>query len=130
MAAQDVASYAVDELQAMSQRDLDALLGSGRPIDIRFATGRLRGRFGVADGTLRVEVSEIDGGGDAMLMTFSTGCRNLARQRGIGKIEWLVHAAACAAPNRRLQQVLPARGFTLQDVQGVGQAYRRLENIG
>ena len=130
MATPGVGSYSIEDLQKMPEQDLVALLSNGRPIDIRFGNGRLRGRFGVVDGALRVEVMELEGGGDGMLMTFSNGCRNMARQRAIRKIDWLVHAAASEGANQRLQQVLTTRGFTLQDVQGVGQAYRRTENIG
>ena len=130
MATPNVESFSMDELTSMPRAELDALVREGSPIDVRFDADRLRVRFTVVDSAVRIEVLEVVAGGDDVLMNFASGCRNLARQSGVRRIDWLVHAAATAAPNQRLQGALTGRGFVLQNVPGVGRAYRRSEPIG
>lgn len=130
MATPNVSSFSMDELSSLPKADLDALVRQGSPIDVRFGDDRVRVRFTMVDGAVRVEVSEIVASSDAVLMNFASGCRNLARQSRVPRIDWIVHAVACAAANERLQGALTSRGFVLQNVPGVGQAYRRSEPIG
>jgi len=127
MATPDVEGISVDELTQMPRADQDALFLNDIPIVFNLGSGKILGRFGIADRTLRVEVAHIDGGGEGVLRAFAAGCRKIALQRGVRKVDWIVHAATCAAPNQRLQQVLEARGFVVEDVPGVGLAYRRVE---
>jgi hypothetical protein len=130
MATPNVKSLSMDELTSMPRAELEALVRAGAPIDVRFGADRLRVLFGVVDGAVRIEVMEVVAAGDGVLMNFASGCRNLARQSRATRIDWIVHASACAAPNERLQGTLTSRGFALQDVPGIGQAYRRSEPIG
>ena len=58
-----------------------------------------------------------------MLLTLSVLAEAFARQRGIGAIEWIVHAVNCAAPNLKLRRVLERRGFVVKDLAGIGAAY-------
>lgn len=130
MVTPNVKSFSMDELTSMPRGELDALVREGAPVDVRLGADRLRVRFTIVDGAVRIEVAEIVAASDGALMTFASGCRNLARQSRVPKIDWIVHAAACAAPNERLQGALTSRGFVLQNVPGIGQAYRRSEPIG
>lgn len=127
MATANVSSFSMDELASLPKADLDALVRQGPPIDVRFGDDRVRVRFTMVDGAVRVEVSEIVASSDAVLMNFASGCRNLARQSRVPRIDWIVQASAA---NERLQGALTSRGFVLQNVPGVGQAYRRSEPIG
>ena len=130
MPTPNVKSFSMDELASMPRAKLSELVSAGSPIDVRFGDDRVRARFTSVGSAVRVEVSEIVAGTDGVLLSFANGCRNLAHQRGVQQIDWLVHAAACAGPNERLQGALTQRGFILQNVPGVGQAYRRSEPIG
>ena len=130
MAALGVEGIAIDELLRMSGAELDALVLNDREIVFNFGNSEVLGRFGIAGETLRVEVAHIDGGGEGVLRTFAVACRKVASQRHVKRIDWIVHAATCAAPNQRLQQVLEARGFAVEDVPNVGPAYRRIELVG
>lgn len=129
MAPPTVESFTMDQLTSLSRADLDALVREGMPVDILFGDDRLRVRFTVIDRAVRIEVLEVVARNDGALTSFASGCRSLARRSRVQTIEWLVHAAACAAPNERLQGVLTGRGFVLQNVAGIGQAYRRIEPI-
>lgn len=130
MATPDVKSLSMDQLTSMPRANLNALVTEGLPIDINFGADRLRVRFTVVDDSVRIEVLEVVVSSDNVLTNFAGGCRNLAMQARVPSIDWLVHAAACVAPNERLPGVLTSRGFVLQTVPGVGQAYRRTESIG
>lgn len=129
MPTPNVESFSMDQLTSLSKADLDALVTEGAPVDIRFGGDRLRVRFTVVDGAARIEVLEAATSTDGVLMNFANGCRSLAKRSRVPRIDWLVHAAVCAAPNERLQGVLTGRGFVLENVAGVGQAYRRTEQI-
>jgi hypothetical protein len=130
MATPNVKSLTMNELASMPRAELEALVREGTPIDVRFGADRLRVRFTIVDGAARIEVLEVVAAGDGVLTAFASGCRNLARQSRVRSIDWIVHAAACAAPNERLQGTLTSRGFALQNVPEIGQAYRRSEPIG
>jgi hypothetical protein len=44
-------------------------------------------------------------------------------------VEWIVHAVSCAKPNLKLRRVLHRRGFTIQQLAGVGEAYHFVDRI-
>lgn len=129
MAALGYEGIAIDELMSMSNADFDALVLNDREIVFNLGSSEILGRFGIVSETLRVEVAHIDGGGEGVLRAFATACRKVASQRHLTQIDWVVHAATCAAPNQRLQRVLEARGFAVEDVPNVGPAYRRIESV-
>jgi|RhiMethySRZTD1v2_1073278.scaffolds.fasta_scaffold236327_1 hypothetical protein len=52
-----------------------------------------------------------------------TNAEALARQRGIGAIEWIVHDVSCAKPNLKLRRVLERRGFIVKDLLDIGAVY-------
>ena len=130
MPTPNVKNLSMNELTSMPRSELEALVREGTPIDIRSGTDRLRVRFRIVDSAVRIEVLEVVAANDGVLTSFASGCRNLARQSRVRRIDWIVHAAACAAPNERLQGALTSRGFVLQNVPEIGQAYRRSEPIG
>lgn len=127
MAKPTIKSVSMDELTSMPRAELDALVREGSPVDVRFGDDRLRVRFTPRDDAVRIEVLEVAASRDGVLTNFANGCRNLARRARVPSIDWLVHASAA---NERLQGALTSRGFVLQNVPGVGQAYRRTEPIG
>lgn len=58
-----------------------------------------------------------------------TNAEALARQRGIGAIEWIVHAVSCAKPNLKLRRVLERHGLIVKDLPDVGAAYYYRQQI-
>ena len=70
-----------------------------------------------------VELTQIDGGGEGVLSTLWLLAERYAMKRGLHGVEWIVHAVSCAAANPKLRQVMERRGFRVQDVPGVGEAY-------
>jgi hypothetical protein len=43
-------------------------------------------------------------------------------------VEWIVHAVSCAKPNLKLRRVLEHRGFIIETIDGIGEAYHLLES--
>lgn len=58
-----------------------------------------------------------------MLLTLTSLAHRYAKQRGLKRVEWVVHALNCAEPNLKLRRVMERRGFQIVDVEGVGKAY-------
>ena len=85
--------------------------------------------FKVKGDSLSVELAQIDGGGEGVLPTLTSVAHTYAKQRGLKRVEWVVHALNCAEPNLKLRRVMEGRGFQIVDVKGIGKAYYRVHEI-
>jgi len=94
----------------------------------KVGTANVLGQVRLGD-SLTIELAQIDGGGEGVLLTFSLLAEALARQRGIGAIEWIVHAVSCAKPNLKLRRVLEKRDFVVKELPGIGAAYYYRQEI-
>lgn len=117
-----------DELLALSDRELDTLVFCDRPIVFSAGTAEILGQFSIAAPRLVVELAQIDGGGEGVLPTLATLAHRVALQRGLGEVEWIVHAINCANPNLKLRRVMEKRGFKVELVKG-SEAYHRIEPV-
>jgi hypothetical protein len=111
-----------DEILALPAEHFEAMATVG-PIVFKAGSAEILGQLHIRPKCLRVELAQIDGGGEGVLPTLAVVAERLARQRGLVAIEWVVHAVNCAAPNLKLRRVLVKRGFAIRDVDGIGQAY-------
>ena len=118
-----------DELLAMADDELDVLVLSGEPITFRSGTAEVLGRFERCEGRLVMELAHVDGGGEGVLPTLYALAHRYARSRGLGEVEWRVHALTCAKPNLRLREILERRGFVVKDVVGSGEVYWKLDRV-
>lgn len=125
----DIEGYTPDEILALPDERLDALALSGEPLVFRAGSAEILGEFKVTNGSLIVELAQIDGGGEGVLPTLTSLAHRYARKRGLGRVKWVVHALNCAEPNLKLRRVLERRGFKVRDVEGVGPAYYLLHTI-
>lgn len=80
--------------------------------------------------TFVVELGHIDGGGEGVLRTLKVLAHQYAAQRGLHRIEWLVHAVHCPRPNLKLRRVLERCGFRVERVADAGEVYRLEEAVG
>jgi hypothetical protein len=87
------------------------------------------GEFKIQGESLIVELAQIDGGGEGVLPTLTSLAYRYAKQRGLKKVEWVVHALNCAEPNLKLRRVMERRGFQVTEVDGVGKAYYQVHEI-
>ena len=101
----------------LPDEDLAALIAVG-PMVFKVGTADVLGQMRLGNDRLIIELAHIEGGGEGVLFTLSRLAESFARQRGIGAIEWIVHAVNCAKPNVKLGRVLERRGFVVNDVPG------------
>src|SRR5688572_30191407 len=126
----NIEGYSVDEILSLPDEQLDALVLSGEPLVFRAGTAEILGEFKVRGESLIIELAQIDGGGEGVLPTLTSLANRYAKQRGLKKVEWIVHALNCAEPNLKLRQVMERRGFQVMDIEGMGKAYYQLHEIG
>ena len=111
-----------DELLALPDAELDALVFHGEPVAFRVGSAEVLGRFRRTPDRLVVELAQVEGGGEGVLATLWLAASRYARWRGLAEVEWIVHAVDCARPNPRLRLVLDRKGFVVADVPGSGRA--------
>ena len=102
----------------------------GRPIVFRAGSAEILGEFKINDESLIVELAQIDGGGEGILPTLTSLAQRYAKKRGLQKVEWIVHALNCAEPNLKLRRVMERRRFQIVDIEGGGQAFYLVDEIG
>ncbi len=120
----DIEGLTPTELLALGEPWWSELILSDEPFVFRAGSATILGRFSVVGDRLVIELAQIDGGGEGVLPLLWGLARRLARQRGLAVIDWRVHAVNCADPNAKLRRVLVARGFTIEELEGVGEVYR------
>jgi hypothetical protein len=76
-----------------------------------------------------VELAQIEGGGEGVLISLVSLAKHYAALRQLSGVEWIVHAVSCAKPNLKLRRVLERRGFVIENVEGVGEAYHLFEAL-
>lgn len=118
-----VGGLTLDEWLTLAPDDLDSLLATG-PTILRVGTASVLGHARLSQDRLIVELAQIDGGGEGVLLTISVLAERIAAARGLPTVDWIVHALNCAKPNLKLRRVLIRRGFKIEHVEGVGEAYR------
>jgi hypothetical protein len=118
-----------DELLQLQNDEVDVLVLSGNPMVFAVGSAKVLGSFAIKERVLHVELAQIDGGGEGVLLAIGALCQRFARQRSLVSINWTVHAVACAKPNLKLRRVLERRGFTVYDLPVIGKAYHLCEPI-
>jgi len=111
----------------LPQEELVKLILVGEPLVFRAGSAVLLGSFKIAGDRLVIELAQIEGGGEGVLVSLSSLAKRYARLRKLSGVEWIVHAVTCAKPNLKLQRVLELRGFRIEEIEGIGEAYHLLE---
>lgn len=115
-----------DEILALPLDQLRSLVGNAGPLVFRIGSATVLGELQIESNKLRLELAQIEGGGEGVLLMLGALARRFASLNGIGEIEWVVHAVHCAKPNLKLRRVLERRGFFVSVIDGV-EAYRYSE---
>lgn len=119
----NIEGYTPDEILRLPKDQFDAMVFAGTPLVFRAGSAEILGEFKIRDGSLVIELAQIDGGGEGVLPTLGLLAQRYAKDNGIRRIEWVVHALNCAKPNLKLRRLLERRGFTVTNVEGIGEAY-------
>ena len=126
----NIEGYSADEILNLPDEQVDDFVLCGRPIVFRAGSAEILGEFKINDESLIVELAQIDGGGEGILPTLTSLAQRYAKKRGLKKVEWIVHALNCAEPNLKLRRVMERRGFQIVDIEGGGQAFYLVDEIG
>jgi hypothetical protein len=119
-----------EDILNLLQEEVELLIQLGEPLVFRIGSATLLGSFKVENERLVIELAQIEGGGEGVLVSLSLLARRYAKLRQLSGIEWIVHAVSCAKPNLKLKHVLERRGFVVKQIVGVGEAYYLLDPIG
>ena len=123
--------FSDDEILGLPAEQIEALVVNGQPMVFRAGSATVLGEFRRDKDRLVVELAQIEGGGEGVLVSLGSLLQRYTRLQRIETVEWIVHAVTYATPNLKLRRVLDRRGFTVRDVQGIGQAYYYLDsNVG
>jgi len=118
-----IEGYTVEEVLALSNEELNAIVLRDEPLVFKAGSANLLGRFKVEKKALIMELAHVDGGGEGALPTLVALASRYAAREALEYIEWRVHAVHCARPNLKLRRVLERRGFSVRNLEGVGECY-------
>lgn len=117
------------EILALSKEEIDGLVLLGEPLVFRAGSATVLGSFRVIDKRLIIELAQIEGGGEGVLVALGSVTRRYALGNGLSGVEWIVHAVNCAKPNLKLRRVLEHRGFAIENLAGIGSAYHLIDHL-
>jgi hypothetical protein len=118
-----------DEILSLPVEHIETLVLIAQPIVFKAGTATVLGEFRLDGDHLIVELAQIEGGGEGVLLSIGSLARRYAQLHGIKAVEWIVHAVTCVKPNLKLRRVLERRGFSLREIAGIGTAYYYLDSI-
>ena len=118
------------EILALPHEHVEKLILLGEPLVFRAGSAELLGSFKIASDHLVIELAQIEGGGEGVLISLASLAKRYVTLRKLSGVEWIIHAVTCAKPNLKLRRVLERRGFVVKNVDGVGEAYYLLEVVG
>ncbi|MGP0020814.1 MAG: hypothetical protein ACLPHP_19755 [Candidatus Sulfotelmatobacter sp.] len=117
------------EILNLPKDHVEALILIGEPLVFRAGSAVILGSFRIRSNRLIIELAQIEGGGEGVLISLASLTQRYAKLNGLPEIEWIVHAVSCAKPNAKLRRVLERRGFEAKQVEGVGEAYHFTDSI-
>lgn len=123
MSAILIEGYTSEEILALPNAQLQAIVLRDEPMVFAVGTASILGKFRVDTDTLVIELGHIDGGGEGALPSLGALAGRYARREGLKHVEWRVHAVHCAQPNLKLRRILERRGFIVRTIEGVGECY-------
>lgn len=124
-----IEGYTIEEILTLSTEEVGAFIFTNNPIVFQVGSSEVLGQFRLLPGRLQIELAQIDGGGEGVLLTLWRLTERFALLRRLTEVEWIVHAVNCMQPNLKLQRVLQKRGFTIRDIPGLGEVYYYLHSL-
>lgn len=118
-----------EEILNLPNETVEQLVLLGEPIVFRGGSATILGSFKIDSHRLVIELAQIEGGGEGVLIGLASLAKRYAKLRNLSEIEWIVHAVSCAKPNLKLRRVLEHRGFSVEQLAGVGAAYHLIDCV-
>lgn len=124
-----IEGYSVDEVLQFIDADLASYLFTEESLILQIGTAKILGQVRQTEQRLTIELAHIEGGGEGVLPTLWILANRYAERKGQEEVEWILHALTCANPNMKLRRLLERRGFTVEMIEGIGEAYYLLHNL-
>ena len=121
--------HSAEEILNLPKDTVEQLILIGEALVFRVGSAVLLGSFRINDNRLVIELAQIDGGGDGVLISLAALARRYAQLHELSGVEGIVHAVSCAKPNIKLRRMLEHRGFSIREVEGIGEAYYFLDSF-
>lgn len=121
--------FTEEQILSLPEESMNGLVLLGEPLVFRIGSATVLGTFRIHSNRLVVELAQIDGGGEGVLIALGSLARRFAQLRGLGAVEWIVHAVSCAKPNLKLRRVLERRGFVVEQITETGEAYHLIDTL-
>ena len=118
-----------EEILSLPPAEIEGLMLLGEPLVFRAGSATILGSFRVRDEKLVIELAQVEGGGEGVLIALASLARRYATLCDLSSVEWIVHAISCAKPNLKLRRVLELRGYVVEDLPEIGQAYHRIDRL-
>jgi hypothetical protein len=119
--------YTQNEILALPKDLVESMILTGEPVIFRAGSATVLGEFRVDGKRLRIELAQIEGGGEGVLLSIGALARRFAQLNQLEAIEWAIDAVDCAQPNLKLRGVLERRRFVVRALPSMGRAYYKLE---
>jgi hypothetical protein len=120
--------FTEEEILSLPDETVQGLIILGEPLVFRAGTAVVLGSFKISLNHLVIELAQIEGGGEGVLIALGSLVRRYARLHKLTGVEWIVHAVSCADPNLKLRRMLERRGFIVEQIAGVGVAYHLIDS--
>jgi hypothetical protein len=120
--------FSEEEILNLPKETIEQMVLIGEPIVFRVGSAVILGSLKVEAGRLTLELAQIEGGGEGVLLSLGSLARRYAKLHQLSTVEWVVHAVTCANPNHKLRRVLEHRGFVARQVDGV-EAYHFVDRL-
>jgi hypothetical protein len=118
-----------EEILGLPAETIEGLIILGAPLVFRVGTATVLGSFKIFADRLVIELAQIEGGGEGVLIALGSLARRYALLNNLVAVEWIVHAVSCAKPNLKLRKMLDRRGFVVEQIADIGVAYHLIDAI-
>jgi hypothetical protein len=80
------------EILALPREHVEKLILFGEPLVFRAGSAELLGSFKIASDRLVVELAQIEGGGEGVLVSLASLAKRYVTLRRLSGVEWIIHA--------------------------------------
>jgi hypothetical protein len=116
-------------LELVKEKEYQEIIFMDEPIIFKAGTSEILGQFNKDATSMEIILSQIEGGGEGVLLKITNLFREFAKSQAIQEIDWIIHAADCPKPNPKLKRVLELKGFKMETHERDGLVYRKIERI-
>lgn len=124
-----IEGYSSEEILNMPDEEIDQFIFMEESLIFLVGSAQVLGKFRIKGESLVVELAQIEGGGEGVLQSLWLLTEKYAVKKNLKQVEWIVHAINCAKPNLKLRRVLERRGFKIETISGIGEAYYYLNIV-